>query len=138
MAVAKKHCPLPSEDHHFAAMKVADCEGIPSEVFGFLAAAKVKLNPLSDPFLNPSTHLIKRDLKIRQRALRLLSPLLVTRHLAGALARVIQATEDSNNRAALCSIRRLMLANSLTPLGEVRVSTVRGSQSQAGVAPGCV
>ena len=42
MAVPKKHDPLPSEGHHVSAMKVASCEGIPDEVFGFLAAAKVK------------------------------------------------------------------------------------------------
>ena len=62
-------------------MKVASCEGIPDEVFGFLVVAKVKPNPLSDPFLNPSLHLVERDFGMRQGALRLLSPLLVTTFL---------------------------------------------------------
>ena len=122
MVVPKKFSPLPSEEHHFSAMKVASCEGVPDEIFSFLAAAKVKLNPLSEPFVNPSANLVERDFKLRQRALRLLSPLLVTRHLSGALARVIQATNEGNNRNALDSIRRLMLANSLTPLGDIRVA----------------
>ena len=116
MANPRKNYPLPSEDHHFTAMKVASCEDVPDEVFGFLGGAKVKLNPLSAPFVDPPARLLERDLKVRQRALRLLSPLLVTRHLAEALARIIQATEESTNRNALCSVRRLMLANSLTLL----------------------
>ena len=69
-------------------------------------------------------------MKLRQRALRLLSPLLVTRHLSGALVRVIQATEESANRTALCSVRRLMLANSLTSLGDVRVAILEAVRAR--------
>ena len=45
MAEVKHHHPLPTEDHHFSVLKVAQCLGIPPEVFGFLGAPKVKLNP---------------------------------------------------------------------------------------------
>ena len=120
MAEIKHHNPLPRDDHHFSALKAAKCQGVPLEVFGFLGAPKVKLNPLSAPFLPPSTNLIEKDFRYRQRASRLLLPLLMTRHLGGALARVIKATDDVSKRNVLCSIRRIMLGNSLTYLGEAR------------------
>ena len=44
--------------------------------------------------------------------------------------RVIQATEESNNRNALCSIRRLLLANSLTSLGDVRVAIMEAVRAR--------
>ena len=65
---------------------------------------------------------IDRDHLLRQRALRLLSLLLVTRHLGGALARIIQATANESNRSSLCLVRRVMLASSLTSLGEARTA----------------
>ena len=97
MAEVKHHHPLPVEDHHFAVIKLVQCQGIPSEVFGFLGAPKVKFNPLPTPFLTPSMPVTEKDHRYRQRALRLLSPLLLTRHLGGALARIIQATDDESN-----------------------------------------
>ena len=130
MANPHKNYPLPSEEHNFSALKVASCEGIPDEIFGFLGAAKVKLNPLSAPFMDPPSRFLERDMKLRHKALRLLSPLLVTKHLSGALVRVIQATGESNNRNALCSIRRLLLANSLTSLGDVRVAIMEAVRAR--------
>ena len=67
MAEIKHHHPLPSEDHHFSVFKVAKCHWVPPEVFGFLGAPKIKLNPLSTPFLAPSTNLIEKDFRYRQR-----------------------------------------------------------------------
>ena len=130
MAEVKQHHPLPVDDHHFSIMKLYQCQGIPPEVFGFLGAPKVKLNPLPSPFLTPATSVLGRDLKLRQRALRLLSSLLVTRHLGGALACIIQATKCESNRYSLCLVRRLMLANSLTCLGEARTALMEAVRAR--------
>ena len=54
MAEGKQHYPLPAEDHHFSVMKLYNCQGILPEVFGFLGAPKVKLNPLPTPYLTPA------------------------------------------------------------------------------------
>ena len=70
MAEVKHHHPLHVEDRHFAIVKLAQCQGIPPEVFSFLGAPKVKLNPLPAPFLTPAMSVIDRDHRLRQKALR--------------------------------------------------------------------
>ena len=57
MAEDNKHYTLPTEDHHFSIMKLYNCQGIPPEVFSFLGAPKVKLNPLPSPYMTPAASL---------------------------------------------------------------------------------